>query len=82
MQSEITIPWCPSGCHDKKHSASGHLQRSFRKVGPLDFQPGNSFVDLLEVILGQLDAHRAEVFLEPMQLGGAWDRYDPLLLRQ
>src|ERR1700677_26107 len=39
----------------KKHSASGHLQRSFRKAGSFEFQPGSSFVDLLEVVLGQFD---------------------------
>jgi len=47
----------------EKRSATGHLKCSFRKTGPLEFQLGRSFVNLLEVVLGQLDVHRTEVLL-------------------
>jgi len=47
----------------KKHSESGHLQHSFRKAGSLEFQPGSSLVNLLEIVLRQLDVHCSNVFL-------------------
>ncbi len=52
--------------HSRKRSTSSHLQRSFRKAGSFELQLGRSFVNLLEVVLGQFDIHRAEVFLKPM----------------
>ena len=52
--------------HSRKRSASSHLQRSFRKAGSFEFELGRSFVNLLEVALGQLDVHCTEVFLEPI----------------
>src|ERR1700730_15570068 len=66
----------------KEHSASSHLQGSFRQACAFEFESGSSIVDLLEVVLGQLDIHRAEVFLEAMLLGCSWDRHDPRLLCQ
>jgi hypothetical protein len=49
---------------------------------PLDRDRSRSALDLCEVIGSQLDVGRAEVLLEPVELGGAGDRHDPRLLRR
>jgi hypothetical protein len=46
----------------------------------LDLNLGRGALDFGEVLRCQLDFRRAEVFLQPMQLGGAGDRHDPGLL--
>jgi hypothetical protein len=51
----------------KKRSATSHPKCSFRQAGSFEFQPGRSFVNLLEVVLAQLDVHRTEVFFEPIR---------------
>ena len=75
------LPLCSYSVH-AADSASGHLQCSFRKAGSFELQSGRSFVDLLEVVFGQIDVHCEEILLEPMELGGSWNRHDPWLLRQ
>jgi hypothetical protein len=47
----------------------------------LDMDLGRRALDLGGVIGGQLDVRRAEVLLQPMQLCGARNRYDPGLLQ-
>jgi hypothetical protein len=50
----------------RERLTSRHLQHGFRKAASFGLQPGRRFVDLLEVVFGQIDIHRTQVFLEPM----------------
>jgi len=51
-------------------------------AGTLHLNAGNRTLDLSKIASGQLHSSRAEVLLQPMQLGGSWDGDDPWLLRK
>ena len=48
----------------------------------LDSDPGEGMLDRRQIVRGQREVGRAEVLLQPVQLGRAGDRHDPRLLRQ
>src|SRR4051794_39933595 len=58
------------------------LLQLFRVASTLDGDGGGGFVNLAQVIGGEIDGNRAEVFVQSMQLACAGDRDDPWLLCQ
>jgi hypothetical protein len=48
----------------------------------LDVNLGRRALDLCEVVSGQLEISRPQIFFQRMQLGGAGNRHDPRLLRE
>jgi hypothetical protein len=54
----------------------GHRQHRFGQARALDVDGGSAFLDLAQVVGGQLNVGRAQVFFEPVELGGAGDGRD------
>src|SRR5437870_5302794 len=61
-------------------SATGQLLQVLGIPSPVRRDLRGGLFDLTEIIGRELDVHRADVFLETMQLRGARDRDDPRLL--
>jgi hypothetical protein len=62
-------------------SAADELLHLFRVARALNGDFGCGGFDLLQVIRRQFDLGCANIFFQPMQLGGAGDWDDPWLLR-
>src|ERR1035438_2826101 len=61
-------------------SAAGHLLQLFRVPSSLHRDLGGGAVNLTEVVRRKFDCHSSYVFVQAMQLGGAWNWNDPRFL--
>ncbi len=75
-------PWTGRGSVVCGRSAPGGGHQMLGIALALDLNLGRGTLDFGEVLRCQLDVRRAEVFLQPMQLGSAGNRHDPRLLRE
>jgi len=64
----------------RSRSAAGRCFEPRGVARTLDRDRGRGAFDLGEVVPRQLDIHRAEVLLEPVELCATGDRHDPRLL--
>ena len=62
--------------------ASGHRERTFGQTRTLQRNLRSGCVDLAQIVGRKLDLHRPEIFIEPIELRGAGDRYDPRFLSE
>src|SRR5437588_6414813 len=63
-------------------SAPDHSLQVFGVSRPVHRDRSGGAIDLTQIFGGQSALRRGDVLLEPMQLRGARDRYNPRLLRQ
>ena len=71
-----TCEWCTG-----RWLAAGHLSMASGRRSALESQLGNSTVNLLQLVRGECDVRPADVLLHALDLGRAWNRHDPRLLR-
>ncbi len=65
-----------------RRSETGHSLNGFRVPGPLHCNLRGGALNLTEIVRRKLNCDRSDVLFEAMQLGRAWDRNNPRLLRQ
>ncbi len=71
-----------NGLLHRRCSTAGHRFQPLRIAIAFHGDAGCRFLDLVEVLWGQLDIDGGEILLEPRELRGARDRHDPRLLSQ